>query len=209
MRVIDLTHAMHTGMPVFPGDEPVNMRRTRFVSRDGYAVTGITATTHAGTHVDMPAHLFADGAGLDDFGPDRFVGQGTVVNCTGVERIKAGSLAWLESVQDLDFVLLRTGWDQYWKTEHYFEGYPILEEEACRYLCGLGLKGVGLDTPSPDPLDGSGLPAHRMLMEHDLVIAENLCHLDLLPPEGFLFSCLPLRIREGDGSPVRAVGLIL
>jgi kynurenine formamidase len=42
-----------------------------------------------------------------------------------------------------------------------------------------------------------------------MVIVENLRNLSALPETSFLFSCLPLRIDGGDGSPVRAVGLLL
>lgn len=44
-------------------------------------------------------------------------------------------------------------------------------------------------------------------MDHGLVITENLTCLGELPPEGFIFACLPLKIMDGDGSPVRAVGI--
>jgi len=36
---------------------------------------------------------------------------------------------------------------------------------------------------------------------------EKLCNLDQLP-DFFLFLALPLKIRDGSGSPIRAVGLV-
>ena len=39
------------------------------------------------------------------------------------------------------------------------------------------------------------------------IVVELLTNLDTLPDEIFLI-CLPLKIREGDGSPVRAVALV-
>jgi kynurenine formamidase len=53
------------------------------------------------------------------------------------------------------------------------------------------------------------MPAHKALLDHGLVIVENLTNLGELPPDGFLFCCLPMRIRDGEGSPVRAVGITL
>lgn len=209
MHVIDLTHATHTGMPIFPGDEPVNVRRTRFVNKHGYAMTTLALNSHAGTHVDVAAHLFADAPGLDWLGPDNFVGWGAVVDAMSLDGpfIDQPLLTGLGGIEGLDFVLIRTGWDQYWKDERYFTGYPALTELACRYLGGLGLKGVGLDTPSPDPADDTALRAHKTLMDHGLVVVENLCNLGELPEQDFLFSCLPLRIADGEASPVRAVAI--
>ena len=208
MRVIDLTHVTRTGMDVYPGDDPVAVRRTRFVNRDGFAATRLDLNSHAGTHVDVAAHLAADAPGLDWLGPDNFVGWGAVVDLSGRElrAIDQADLAALSGMEGLDFALIRTGWEAHWGTPRYFQGYPALTVLAARYLGGLGLKGIGLDTPSPDA-DGPELPAHRTLFAHDMAIAENLCNLGELPAQDFLFSCLPLRVADGDGCPVRAVGI--
>ena len=39
----------------------------------------------------------------------------------------------------------------------------LLHPEAAAWLARLGLKGIGLDTPSPDPLDSTDYPAHLAL----------------------------------------------
>lgn len=213
MRAIDLSHIVETGMPVYPGDEPTVIRRTAFIHRDGYAQTSLAMTSHAGTHVDVAAHGFADAPGLDRLGPDNFTGRGAVADLTtpcaatpGL-RIDQTHLARLADMDGLDFVLIRTGWDAHWGTDAYFRGFPTLTDTACRFLAGLQLKGVGLDTPSPDPVGSPDMAAHTILFDHGLAIVENLCNLGELPPEGFLFCCLPLRIRDGEGSPVRAIAL--
>lgn len=213
MRAIDLSHTVETGMPVYPGDEATLIRRTAFIHRDGYAQTSIAMNSHAGTHVDIAAHAFAEAPGLDRLGPDNFTGWGAVVDLAGpvaretALRMDQPHLARLADMDGLDFVLLRTGWDARWGSEAYFRDFPTLTATACRFLAGLGLKGVGLDTPSPDPV-GSGMEAHTILLDHGLVIVENLRNLGELPPEGFVFCCLPLRIRDGEGSPVRATALV-
>jgi Predicted metal-dependent hydrolase len=215
MHVVDLSHTIETGMPVYPGDEGTVLRRTAFVARDGFAQTSLAMTSHAGTHVDAAAHVHVDAPGLDRLGPDNFTGWGAVVDLTSLSpdgapaRIGHAHLAHLADMDGLDFVLLRTGWDRFWRTGSYYSGFPTLSETACRFLGGLQLKGVGLDTPSPDPVDSTDLAAHHILTDHGLVIVENLCNLDALPPADFIFCCLPLRLRDGEASPVRAVGLTL
>ncbi|MBI9078491.1 MAG: cyclase family protein [Pseudodesulfovibrio sp.] len=209
MHVIDLSHTIQTGMPVFPGDDQVNVRRTHFVKKDGFARTSLDISSHIGTHVDVAAHLYADAPGLDWLGPDNFTGWGAVIDLTALDKpfIDQPDLAALGAMESLDFAILYTGWGQHWKTDQYFDDYPTLTETACRYLGGLQLKGIGLDTLSPDPITSRTLTAHKTLMDHGLVVVENLCNLNELPPEDFLFCCLPLKIRDGDGSPVRAVGI--
>ncbi len=209
MHVIDLSHIIHTGMPVYPGDESANLRRTHFVNRDGFAQTILTMSSHTGTHLDTAAHLFADAPGLDCLGPDNFTGWGAVVDLTGINKpfIEPTDLTDLSDTNGLDFVLLRTGWDIHWKTDRYYADFPALSETAARFLGGLGLKGVGMDTPSPDPVHSQTLPAHIALLDHGLIIVENLTNIGELPSEGFIFCCLPLRLKDGEGSPVRAVGM--
>ena len=211
MQAIDLSHTVRTGMPVFPGDDAPNVRRTHFINRHGFAQTALALTTHAGTHVDVAAHLFAEAPGLDGLGPDNFTGWGAVVDLTGAAGpyIEQPDLASLADIDGLDFALLRTGWDRHWNSERYYRDFPALSPTAARFLAGLGLKGVGLDTPSPDPVDSHELPAHRILFDHGLAIVENLTRLGDLPPESFLFCCLPLKIADGEASPCRAVGIAL
>jgi kynurenine formamidase len=211
MQTIDLSHAIRTGMPVYPGDEPPNVRRTHFVKKHGFAQTMLTLPSHAGTHVDVAAHLFIEAPTLDWLGPDNFTGWGAVADLTRLKGpvIDQSDLAPLAAVEGLDFALLRTGWDRHWDTDRYYRDYPVLTQTAARFLAGLGLKGVGLDTPSPDPVDSSDLPAHRILFDNGLAIVENLAVLGELPSESFIFCCLPLKVMDGEASPCRAVGIAL
>lgn len=51
------------------------------------------------------------------------------------------------------------------------------------------------------------LELERYLLEHEIISYERLINTDLLPKQ-FLFHGAPLRIRDGDGSPVRAYAII-
>jgi kynurenine formamidase len=70
------------------------------------------------------------------------------------------------------------------------------------------LKGTGVDAPSFDPVDSVKLSVHKALLSKGIVLIENLTNLDALPDKGFIFCCFPLKIKGGDGSPVRAVGIV-
>jgi len=51
-------------------------------------------------------------------------------------------------------------------------------------------------------------PIHRILLDQNILIIENLTNLQGLPRKGFSFSCLPLKFENADGSPVRAVAVV-
>ena len=64
-----------------------------------------------------------------------------------------------------------------------------------------------MDSLSPDSPEALKTnPIHPVVLEKQVLIVENLCHLEELP-DFFLFVALPLKIRAGSGSPIRAVAL--
>jgi kynurenine formamidase len=84
----------------------------------------------------------------------------------------------------------------------------VLHRDAALYLTSFNLKGIGSDTISFDPVDSVELPVHHILLLKGLILIENLVNLTSLPKHNFAFSCFPLKIKNGDGSPVRAVGIV-
>ena len=57
MTIIDLSHRICDGMPVYPGDVQTRLVQERFLSRDYYNGYTLHTALHAGTHVDAPIHL--------------------------------------------------------------------------------------------------------------------------------------------------------
>ncbi len=62
MKVIDISVTITPGMPVWPGDEQVDVHRRAKIEEGAHAnVSLIAASAHTGTHVDAPYHFIADG----------------------------------------------------------------------------------------------------------------------------------------------------
>ena len=76
--------------------------------------------------------------------------------------------------------------------------------ELVDFLARRGVILVGLDTPSVDLFHDRELQAHHAIYLHDMAILEGvvLGHVD---PGTYQLIALPLPIRGGDASPVRAV----
>ena len=89
----------------------------------------------------------------------------------------------------------------------FLEDWPGLSGEAAEYLVGKGVSLVGCDTLAIDATVSTENPAHYALLGNEVYIVENLKNLDRLPPF-CLFLALPLKIKGGSGSPVRAVALV-
>ena len=142
--------------------------------------------------------------GLAEIPVDRFLGKATVLDAVaGVIPPEAAAGIDLGPV---DFVIFRTGWELRWGTAGYYADWPCLHPDLAAHLADSGLKGVGLDSPSVDPLDAAD--AHLIFAEAGLINIENLANLDALPAGIFDFLALPLKLDGAEGSPVRAVALI-
>lgn len=211
MNVVDLSHPIESGMPVYPGDPPVDLRDGTTFDEDGYRVSRLTMSTHAGTHLDAPSHTEPHGSTIDDLPIERFVFDARLVDCTGADVREPIHADDLPNDDAGDLVVCHTGWDAHWGDERYLD-HPYLTAGATQ-RCVDADWGVGLDTPSPDPTptDGtssdepSGFPVHRTLLGNELSILENLTNLDALETARFTLYAFPLSLSSGDGAPVRAV----
>ena len=211
MKTIDLSHSIHEGMPFFPGTEPPRIIDSYTIAGNGFAEKGLRLLSHTGTHVDAPCHLLKGAPTLDELGIGHFYGPGWVLDVSHVRGRQLG-IADLQKeeprIAAVDFVLFHSGWERFWGETGYFGAYPVLSAEAARWLSGFKLKGVGVDMVSLDEVDSTSLVVHRTLLAKNMVLVENLANLEMLIGKEFYFSCLPLKIAAGDGSPVRAVAII-
>ena len=96
---------------------------------------------------------------------------------------------------------------QYWNSEKYFGRYPVLSAAAVERAVRLGVRGIGLDTMGIDPMDDADFTRHHIMFEKGLVIVENLRGLAELAGRRLFFAALPLKYKNADGAPVRAVGI--
>ncbi|MDO4315774.1 MAG: cyclase family protein [Oscillospiraceae bacterium] len=208
--IIDLTHTITPEIPVCPGSPAPELSSSAGMTRNGYRETLLKLGSHSGTHMDAPRHMLPDGAGLDVLPISQFCGRAVVVD---VSHLAPGGIISADFLRDqngairsADFVLFYTGWEKKWGTGGYLEdGFPVPDGEAAKYLVSCGLKGVGTDALSIDPLGSTDYPAHKALLSGGLVIIESLCLKKVVCRKNFRLLALPLKYKDADGAPVRAV----
>ena len=211
MKIVDLTQTIEESMPVFPGTEKPRMLKANTVEEHGFAELKLTMYTHTGTHLDVPAHMVQGGRSLTSFSAEDFVGRAVLVDITKLDKqeIAVEELMPYEALlKEADFLILNTGWSKFWGTPEYFVGFPALNEEAVDWLLRFKLKGIGIDAISIDAMETKDFAIHYKLFHRDMIVIENLTNLKEINKESFLFSCLPLKLKEADGSPIRAIALI-
>ena len=213
-QIIDLTHKLSTGMPVYTGDkpDPEIISASSKLSRD-ITISSIRLGSHFGTHMDAPRHFFPKGKSLLDFPVSRFIGSALCLNkedhFPGAIELNEEEKIMLDRAKPA-WVLVYTGFDQNWGKDKYFINHPYLSRSFAEFLLGINVSGVGVDFPSIDAANAQKFdyPIHRLLLGADLLAIENLTALDKLPTLQLFDLCaLPLKI-DADGSPARVVAVL-
>lgn len=212
MRIIDLTHTITQDMPVYPGTLPPRLQAANTIEKDGFKETLLSMYSHTGTHIDAPAHLFADKTTLDAFPAAQFTGAALVIDCRALgegETITMAQLApYGDKVQRADFLLFCLGWDKKWNTPAYFGDYPCIDDAVLGLILTGDYKGIGFDVIGLDPI-GAPLTRHSALLsQKEIINIENLCNLDQCGEDLFQFACLPLKFENADGAPARAIAWV-
>ena len=224
-RVVDLSHAMEEHMPHFPGHS--RFYRSLWNSYwhgEGGLTYQLVMNEHSGTHVDAPAHLFSDAkpeahVTIDQVPLERLIGRGVRLDC---RHFKEGDCVSREFIVEWeaqhgvieagDIVLFDFGWSRHWglrpDNKRFLADWPGVSMEAANYLIEKSVAALGVDTLSPDAPEALRTnPIHPVVLEKHVLLIENLANLDQLP-DFFLFVALPLKIRGGSGSPIRAVAIV-
>lgn len=200
----DLTLPISSPMIILPGDPLPEFEEAKSISRgDPYNLTSMTFTTHTGTHIDVPRHFFDDGLTVDRLGFDHLVGLARVIEIKGRRPITRADLE-KHVIRQKEIILLKTDNSSVIADERFDPGFTYLAPDAALYLVDVGIRTLGFDYLSIEDAWSATLEVHRILLRANIVVIEGL---DLRPVgEGeFHMVALPLKIRDGNGSPARVI----
>jgi kynurenine formamidase len=227
VEIIDLSQEIYTGMPVFDGLPEVKI--TMHASHEEWdgitgsevvspAVNRLEFGEHTGTHVDAINHMarLYRGQSIETMPLTMFYTMAICLDLSGKglrELIEPDDLERALTKAELtiqpgETVLLYT--DHYRRafgTDDWHNG-PGISVQAARWLGRLQIAAFGVEMASPGVRHVSNKEVHRICGELGFTHYENLVNLHQLIGRGrFRFIGLPLKIRGGTGSPVRAIAV--
>lgn len=207
-KVIDLSHPITPGMPVYPGDPKVEFVPVHTITDSGFNVSRMSMGTHTGTHVDVPHHaLFSDRA-VESIPMDSLIGWAEVLDLREKQlgrAIKAADLdEFADRVGEGSRLLLRTGWSERFGESGFFTDYPGLSEGAAAWLTGRKVKLIAVEQPSVD-VEGSAI--HKTLLAAGVVIVESITNLDKITRDRVYLVALPPNLVGMDGAPIRVIAI--
>jgi kynurenine formamidase len=188
---------------------------------------------HTGTHFDAPNH-WVSGRDLPQNATDtvpvqHLIGAACVVDCSREAAedadflLTAAHLKRWESthgrIPPRAWVLMRTDWSKrtdplaYQNYDETGQHTPGPDTDAVRFLIeerdviGFGTESIGTDAGQGHHLTPP-YPCHYYMHGAGRYGLQCLTNLDLLPSTGAVIFCAPLKIKNGSGSPIRALALV-
>lgn len=209
-KIVDLSLPLNNDLPIFPGDPEPNIRPATTIAKHGYNTSYLDIGSHTGTHVDAPFHFREEGKTIDRLPFEHFMGEGVLIPVTGKQGGQAITLddasPYMEKLGPKKIVLFHTGWTKYLGQEEYFN-HPYVDIEVVVKMLDLGVRTFLIDALNVDPPNGEDFPVHEAITVVNGIIGENFTNFDQITFDNPLIIALPLKVANGDGSPVRAVAI--
>lgn len=211
----DLTPPITTDLAVWPGDRPPSREVLLELARgDPVTLSALCATVHLGAHADAPSHYGCPAPSIEQRSLEYYLGLCRLVPVQVPHGARLTPPMFEAAMERCGLatrgpaarlpprVLIATG--TFPDPRRWNSDFAALAPELVDFLHEWGVRLVGIDTPSVDPMDDRQLVAHKRFLAHDMAILEGLV-LHHVPAGDYELIALPLPLAGFDASPVRAV----
>lgn len=228
LEVYDISPVFETNMPGIKTDPPLGIvPDAKNIEQDYYFTQILVISEHNGSHVDAPVHVIKGGQSIDKYPCGYLIAPYKKYDLTGFNP-EAGKNITLKQIKEVeardkispnpgDVVLLQFGWDKYYlphskklfEKDWYAANVPGITEEVMEYFASLKIKAIGSDAASTDlaykDFRVISLPGRdKYFLPNNILTMAGFVNMAKAPVAG-LFMCVPLKIKNGSGSPIRAI----
>ncbi len=181
-----------------------------------------TLFNHAGPHLDAANHFEKGAKSVDQYSLDRLIGRARLLDFRSKPRDEAISLGEIQDtgIRPDEIAMLMVGYTPPVGDE--LPSYPYLSIEAAEYLATLPVRAFATDALGVESVvemyeaisEGARgyeaiAPLHHAFLTREIPVFEQLENLEqLLGLESFVFVGFPLKVKGGNGSPIRAAAMI-
>ena len=207
MKIYDISLTISPSLPVWPGDEPLELELVDSMEAGAHAnVSRLSTGVHIGTHVDAPHHFLNDGRTIERLPLEVLTGLCYVTQLPdGVEAITAATLEGMSLPENTTRLLFGTSNSRLWsrgETE-FQKDFVSVTEDGAQWLVERDTRLVGVDYLSVAPYSDP-IPTHKILLQAGVIILEGL-DLSVVPRGFYELYCLPLKLLGAEGAPARTI----
>jgi arylformamidase len=220
MKIHDISIEIKEDMAVYKNKK--EKRPKLIVTRtfnNGANESKLEIESHTGTHADAFFHMLSNGSTIEKISVDRFIGECIVLDFTETkEKISIRDFNKIidnynksnindsrynknkDIIKKRDIVLLKT---RNKPLNNFDPDFTYLDKTGAKFLARKKVKCVGIDNLGIER-DQPGHETHKILFKKNIPIVEGL-ELSKIRQGRYFFVGLPLKIKSGDGSPIRAI----
>ncbi len=228
LDVYDISPVFETNMPGFTTDPPLGIvPDAKNIVQNYYFTQILVISEHNGSHVDAPIHIHKGMDSIERFPCSHLIGPYKKYDLTGFAP-EAGKNITLDQIREVeardnilpqpgDIVLLQFGWDKYclpdskvlFEKDWYAANVPGITEEVMEYFADVRIRAIGSDAPSTDAAyvesKITSMPGReKYFLPNNILPMSGFVNMGQAPAVG-LFMAIPLKIKNGSGSPIRPI----
>lgn len=213
MKPVDLSLTISESISSFPGSPTPKLIDWSDIEHDGYNLELLFLSSHTGTHLDAPFHFVKNGLKIHQIPLNRLLGKAVLIKLKKPKNtsITKSDITSFEKnngkIPNHSSIFFFTDWQKNLKKNNYFTENPGLDILSAKYLVSKKINLVGIDSPSIDLGKDESFSVHNILSKNNILIVENLANMNKIRSLEFIFTILPLKLKNATGSPVRAIAL--
>lgn len=203
--LIDITRTMDKNIPVWPGSIEFSQLLVKNHQENKMKESQVCFNLHTGTHVDAPSHFIEGKSDIDEINPAKFCGQAQVIDYYLDTPMNVDFFQKLNLSNEISKILLKTRNSNHnGHNGHFDKNFIAITASAARWLVERQIDLIGIDGPSIQSFHDNGNATHEILLGQDIIVLENLDLSSVVPGHYELFA-FPLKIKDAEASPVRAI----
>ena len=203
MKIFDISRPIGKGEAVYPGNTAPALTKLKVFSKGKSNLASLRIGLHTASHLDAPLHYLANGKSVDQVPLERCLGWCRVADFTKTKNEISGKEIEKIKPRAGEIILLKTK-NSYGNPRRFNPKFIHISEEAAKVFVGAKIKAIGIDGPSIRKFRLKPDTVHPLLLKAGILIYEGL-NLKNAKAGRYFFIGMPLKIKNAEASPVRAV----
>lgn len=200
--IYDISLTISENMIIYPNNPGTKIKPVNKIPEKSSNLSEIILGSHCGTHADSMKHISNNGKSADKLPLESFYGKSKVLDLTACSMSITFRDLKKYTIQKGDIILLKTK-NSLRGFKKFYKDFIYLSEDGAEYLAEKEIKTLGVDYLAVQKFHAGNQRVHQKILSN-MTLFEGL-DLSKVPAGNYIFAGLPLKIKNSDGAPARAI----